>query len=261
MMRIAWRMSTRRYILFFVCFIDVTHLESYGRWIGWSKPSCDDPEISLTSTYMESDDRLEIEIGFTDHPRMLLLENHDVIITVPGITLREMEIELNFTTQQKPLLRELHKFYPNSMKISISYFCTLVNFRCSVLCDIGHRLVIMKEHSFVYESGINRSIVEMCTDGHHVDKLRNSSVDIKNHWLSLCRDIFFPKNESRAYVHTNEINEESEVALNSSAECSITIVMLVVFMNLIVIFVARKKKIDARPLNECVRRSFGVTGR
>lgn len=246
--------NVRQLIFFLVCFIDVAYFGSYGKWIGWSGLSCDDPEIVLTSTYMKVDNRLEIEIGLTDRLRMILIENGTVVILFPGILLDEMELELNFTLQQKNLLQNLYTFYPNSLKISISYLCKFVNFRCSLVCDIGHRLVIMKEHSFIYETGMNESVIDMCTNGHNVEILQNSSDVIRNRWSNLCRNVFH-QSAMPMEVRSDVTEEKSDLLLKSSVGCSTIIVLLIVFINLLILFVIQRK-MNVRTLKEFICRSF-----
>lgn len=238
-------------------FIVVMSFRSYATYVGWSKSTCSNSKIVLTSTYTDSDKRLEIEMGFDTRPRLIIIENGSVVIRPQWIDLDELDIELNFTTRQVELLQKLHMFYPDSLRVSISYSCRIDDFRCSVNCDIGHRLVRMREHSFSYDRGINRSVAEMCVDGHNMDALNNSSDIVKNRWFDFCNEIVLVRNETDTNARIIDVEEPSAI-LESSVGRSVAIVFTIVFVVLLVVFVSWKK-INVQTVSNLIYRTFGLS--
>lgn len=212
----------------------------------------------LTSTYAKFENHLEIKIGFTEHTRMIIVENGSTVEVDPWVVLSEMSIELNFTMEQKMFLQELHEFYPDSAKVSVTYYCKIVNFRCFVACDIGHRIVRAREHSIAYDRELNRSVVETCTRGHDVDTLRNSSETISNRWSDLCKKVFLrrPKPGDSVFGDDAGEAEDPRAPSRTSAGFVAVIVSAVVCMIVVTIFVLHRTG-NARRIRETVRRVLG----
>lgn len=237
-------------------FIVVMSFRSHATYVGWSKSPCSNSKIVLTSTYTDSDKRLEIEMGFENRPRLIIIENGSAVIRPQWIDLDELDIELNFTTRQVELLHKLHMFYPDSFKISISYSCRINDFQCSVNCDIGHRLVKMREYSFSYDRGINKSVAEMCMDGHNLDALKNSSDIVKNRWLEICNEIVLVRDETDTNAHIIVVEEPGAI-LESPVGRSVAIVFTIAFVVLLVVFVSWKR-INVQTVSNLVHRTFGL---
>lgn len=207
------------------------------------KYPCDRAEIILTSSYMKFDNRLESEIGLSEHPRMLVVENGTAVVVSPLIILDEMGVELNFTTQQKSFLQSLYAFYPESMKVTVSYSCELVAFRCFISCNIGHEIVMQKKEWLAYSSNVNRSAIAMCEKGYGMDILKNSSRDITSRWSDLCKTFSSVSFETDIYTVEDEIGDLDiiDTASRISVGFRMVIISLTAFVTLVIIFTVQRR--------------------